>query len=117
MYWRRIPLTEIPFDDTEAFQAWTLEQWQIKEQLLEGFAQNGHFPADEGLDSKGNNVAEDGAQSKVARGAGFIETQVQLTHWSDLLKIFVVPALSALACNVLAKIYIFARYGQAAGLG
>lgn len=50
--------------------------------LLEGYAQNGRFPADEGYDSEG----EPGVG--VSKGAGFIETEVQLTHWYEILQIF-----------------------------
>ena len=53
MFWRRIPVSDIPVDDLKAFEAWLKGQWQIKEDLLEGFVQNGRFPADEGQDSEG----------------------------------------------------------------
>ena len=50
--------------------------------LLEGYAQNGRFPADEGHDSDG----EPGVG--MSKGAGFIETEVRLTHWYEILQIF-----------------------------
>lgn len=50
--------------------------------LLEGYAQNGRFPADEGHDSKGE------AGVGVSKGAGFIETEVRLAHWYEMLQIF-----------------------------
>ncbi len=50
--------------------------------LLEGYARNGRFPADEGHDSEG----EPGVG--MTKGAGFIETEVRLTHWYEILQIF-----------------------------
>ena len=60
--------------------------------LLEGYAQNGRFPADEGHDSEG----EPGVG--MTKGAGFIETEVKLTHWYEILQIFsVLGAVVAVA--------------------
>ena len=111
MYWRRIALADIPLDDTKAFETWMLSQWQIKEDLLEGFEQNGRFPADDGIDAKASPAAVR------KQGAGFIETLVRLNHWYDVLRIFAAAAAFAFVANVLAKVYNLARYGDIAGLG
>lgn len=68
--------------EREAFSDWLLARWKEKEMLLEGYAQNGRFPADEGHDSEG----EPGVGT--TKGAGFIEAEVKLTHWYEILQIF-----------------------------
>ncbi|KAL8800818.1 MAG: hypothetical protein Q9223_007256 [Gallowayella weberi] len=90
MYWRRFPVSSIPIpvssdpspQEREAFSNWLLARWKEKESLLEGFAQKGRFPADEGHDSEG----EPGVG--MSKGAGFIETEVRLAHWYEILQIF-----------------------------
>lgn len=100
MYWRRFSVASIPLptssdpspQESEAFSSWLLARWQEKETLLEGYAQNGRFPADGGHDSEG----EPGIG--MTKGAGFIETEVRLAHWYEILQIFsVLGALTALA--------------------
>ena len=117
MYWRRIRISDVPVEDLKAFDSWLLRQWQIKEALLEGYAQNGRFPADEGEHSEQDSEGHDKSNSKLVRGAGFIETRVQLAHWYDVGQIFVVLLAFALLCNVLAKFYNLVRYGTMVGLG
>ncbi|KAI4251663.1 MAG: hypothetical protein L6R42_008293 [Xanthoria sp. 1 TBL-2021] len=68
--------------EREAFSDWLLARWKEKEMLLEGYAQNGRFPADEGHHSEGGPVVG------TTKGAGFIEAEVKLTHWFEILQIF-----------------------------
>lgn len=105
MYWRRIHVSTIPIDDLSQFEAWLKDQWQIKEDLLEGYARNGRFPADDGRDSDGSMGA------KVLKGAGFIETKVKLDNTYEVGQIFVVFAALALIVNILVKLYNMVRYG------
>ncbi|KAI4141294.1 MAG: hypothetical protein L6R39_005415 [Caloplaca ligustica] len=107
MYWRRFPISSIPLPsssdpspaETEAFSNWLHARWQEKEALLEQYAQNGRFPADEGHDSEG----EPGVG--MIKGAGFIETEVRLAYWYEILQIFsVVGAFGAMAA-VLSKFW------------
>ena len=59
---------------------------------MEGYARNGRFPADEGHDSEGAPGVG------MIKGAGFIETEVKLAHWYELLQVFsVLGAVTALA--------------------
>lgn len=48
MHWRRFATSDIPYDDSKALEAWVLERWIEKDQLLEQFQQHGVFPADDG---------------------------------------------------------------------
>ena len=115
MHWRRIAISTIPVDDLKAFEAWLLGQWQIKEALLEDFAQNGRFPADDGYENDSKEA--DGDRSGLVKGAGFIETSVRLAHWYEVGQIFVVLGAFGLIFNILAKVYNLARYGTLEGLG
>ncbi|KAL8926105.1 MAG: hypothetical protein Q9172_001933 [Xanthocarpia lactea] len=90
MYWRRFPVSSIPVptssdpspQEREAFSNWLLARWKEKNMLLEGYARNGRFPADEGHDSEGEPSVG------MTKGAGFIETEVRLAHWYEILQIF-----------------------------
>ena len=117
MFWRRIPVSSIPVDDLKAFEVWLKDQWQIKEDLLEGYVQNGRFPADDGHDSEGEPAINGRPGSKMIKGAGFIETKVKLAHTYEIGQIFVVLAAFAAVFNVLAQIYNLAVYGSLRGPG
>ena len=112
MYWRRFALSSIPIHDAARFEAWLAERWREKDALLEGYVQNGRFPADEGHDCDGEP-----GQSKIVKGAGFIETSVQLGHFYELGSIFVVLSALALVANIGARIWNLYRYGNMKGLG
>ena len=115
MYWRRIAISSIPINDSQQFEIWLRDQWQEKEELLEYFAQNGRFPADDGYDSEGEPAVNGNPGGQFLKGAGFIETEVKLTHWYEVGQIFVVLAAFALVSNVLAKLWNVALYGNLAG--
>ena len=117
MYWRRIAVSSIPTDDPKKFEIWLRNQWQEKEKLLEYFAQNGRFPADDGQDSEGEPTINGNPGAQVLKGAGFIETEVKLAHWYEVGQIFVVLATFGLAFNVLAKLWNMVVYGTLAGYG
>jgi lysocardiolipin and lysophospholipid acyltransferase len=89
MYWRRFAVSEIPIQDKEAFEAWVLERWREKDELLETFYDTGRFPSDEGADKQG----------------GYIETDVRLSSWLEIGQIFVVLLALAMVANVLVKMW------------
>ncbi|MCJ1478688.1 hypothetical protein MMC13_007369 [Lambiella insularis] len=107
MYWRRFAVTSIPVDDVKGFELWLKQVWLEKEALLEYYAQNGRFPADDGQD------LTNGVDSP--KGAGFIETEVRLTHWYEPGSIFVFLAVYALIANMLSKAWNLLIYGSMAG--
>ena len=117
MYWRRIAISSIPIDDSQKFDIWLRNQWQEKDDLLEYFAQNGRFPADDGCDSEEEPAINGNSGAQVRKGAGFIETEVKLTHWYEVGQIFVALAAFALVFNVLAKLWNLIFYGSLAGYG
>lgn len=107
MYWRRFSVASIPVDDLRAFELWLKNVWIEKEELLEYFAQNGRFPADDGQDPQGGSSAP--------KGAGFIETEVRLTHWWEISQIFVFMGALALSADVLAKLWSLVVRGDFGG--
>ena len=110
-------MSSIPINDPHKFELWLRNQWDEKEQLLEYFAQNGRFPADDGHDSEGEPAINGNSGAQVLKGAGFIETEVKLAHWYEVGQIFVVLATFALVFNVLAKLWNTVLYGSLAGQG
>ena len=107
MYWRRFAVSSIPVDDPQAFELWLKNVWLEKENLLEYFSKNGRFPADDGRDPEGGSSA--------SKGAGFIETEVRLTHWWEIGQIFVIMAAFALCADILAKMWSFVAHGDFSG--
>lgn len=110
-------MLSIPIDDHAQFDKWLMDRWLEKEALLEGYAQTGRFPADEGHDSDGEPAMNGSSGSKVAQGAGFIETTVRLAHWYEVGNIFSVLACFALLANIGAKLWNLAYYGTLLGKG
>ena len=110
-------MSSIPINDAQKFELWLRNQWQEKEELLECFAQSGRFPADDGHDSEGEPAINGNPGAQVLKGAGYIETEVKLTHWYEAGQIFVVLAAFALVSNVLAKLWNIVLYGYLAGHG
>ena len=108
-------MASIPIDDPEGFEKWVMQRWLEKEDLLEGYVQNGRFPADEGLDSDGGPAGNGAAGGKVSQDAGYIETEVQVAHWYEVGQIFVVLGAFALLANVLAKVWNLVMHGSLAG--
>ena len=116
MYWRRFAVSSIPTDDPKQFETWLLDQWRIKDALLEQYIQNGRFPADDGHDSDGEPAINGHPGAKVLKGAGFIETEVKLAHWYEIGQIFVVLAAFALVFNIGAKVWNLGFHGSLAGV-
>jgi lysocardiolipin and lysophospholipid acyltransferase len=98
MHWRRFAIKDVPLDDSKAFEAWVLQRWREKDDLLEFYMQNGRFPADEGV-SAGVNGKE-----KV-KGAGYIETEVRTKSLFEFLQVLFPLMGLGLVVNVLVKIW------------
>lgn len=110
-------MSTLPIDDPKRFEAWLVEQWRIKDTLLEQYVQNGRFPADEGHDFETEPAINGNAGTKVPKGAGFIETEVKLAHWYEIGQIFVFLAAFALLFNIGAKMWNLVLYGNLIGGG
>lgn len=115
MYWRRFAVASIPINDPKAFEKWLMERWLEKEDLLEGYVQNGRFPAEQGDDSNGEPAIRGTTGAKASQAAGFIETEVKVAHWFEIGQIFVVLGAFALLANLLAKVWNLVMYGSLAG--
>ena len=84
---------------------------------MEGYIQDGRFPADEGHDSEGEPAMNGSTGTKVTKGAGYIETTVRLARWHEVGHIFSALASFALITNILAKLWNLAFYGSLIGKG
>lgn len=115
MYWRRFAVSSIPLDDPKKFEQWLIQQWRVKDALLEQYVQNGRFPADDGRDSEGERAIDGSSGTKMLKRAGFIETEVKLEHWYEVLQIFVVLSAFGLVFNILAKMWNLVFYGNLVG--
>lgn len=117
MYWRRFAVSTLPIDDPRKFEAWLVDQWRIKDALLEQYVQNGRFPADDGHNSEEEPTINGKNKTKIAKGAGFIETEVKLAQWYEIGQIFVVLAAFALLFNIGAKMWNLVLYRDLKGWG
>lgn len=99
MHWRRFAIKDVPYHDNKAFEAWLLERWREKDDLLEYYLENGRFPADDGV-SEGVN-----GSGKV-RGAGYIETQVRPKNPLEVVLIAAPPFALGLVINVIYKFWL-----------
>ena len=100
MHWRRVAVSTIPLSDPDAFNAWLLNQWRVKEGLIEHYALNGRFPAE-----------------GTAGGDGWIETEVKLGSLWEIGEIFAPTAVMAAVVTALVAAYNQVRYGSVWGLG
>ena len=96
MHWRRFQVSKIPLEDQQEFEAWLIERWAEKDQLMDEYFETGRFPSELAGSIKAKH-AVDGQQ--VAAEAGFVESYTQLHHWSELVLIFMVLLSVASFCK------------------
>lgn len=94
MYWRRYAISEIPVEDHEAFDAWVIQRWREKDELLDQYLQTGRFPSVE-AQTEGKNGTED----------GFINTEVKMRSTQEIGTIFVVLATLAMVVRLSGKFW------------
>lgn len=93
-------MSSIPLSDAKDFDAWLVDRWREKDELLEQWYDSGRFPGDTASASPENGISEE----------GYIDTEMTLNSWAELGQIFVVPAAAALVVNVVLKfVGLFAR--------
>ena len=112
MYWRRISTSEVPIEDPKAFEAWIIGQWRVKEEQIEYYYQNGHFPADGG---ENNVTTSDGRFYQGGNGDGYIETEVKLGSLWEISHIFLFLLSLGILAFFLAKLYNLLAYGTLMG--
>ena len=114
MYWRRFALSDIPLDDTEAFDVWIRERWIEKDALLEEYVSTGRFPASKDLEFE-TKKSNDGSVITSYRG-GFIETEMKPAHWFEVFRVFMVLAGFGITANLLARFWNLVRCGSSGGI-
>ncbi|KAH6080605.1 hypothetical protein HBI67_026690 [Parastagonospora nodorum] len=92
MHWRRFHLSTIPLQNTAAFEVWLRNRWREKDYMLEYFARNTRFPAEDfwkdHLDMSSQSSQGGKSIRSVPRPAVQIETEVKSGNWNEFVKIF-----------------------------
>ncbi|KAL6704550.1 hypothetical protein ACN47E_008060 [Coniothyrium glycines] len=97
LHWRRFRIADIPTADDKEFSDWLLARYREKDDLLQYFAENQRFPADEG-------VTPDANGGQPLQGAGLVETSVTPNKPYEFLQIFAPIAALILVVNVFIKL-------------
>ncbi|KAI9924374.1 hypothetical protein ASPWEDRAFT_100902 [Aspergillus wentii DTO 134E9] len=98
MHWRRFAVADIPLDDQKEFDAWLRARWTEKDQLLDECFETGRFPTELAGSIDSAHVSE---AQQTAASAGYVESHVRLSHWSEIGRIFMVLVSVALVCKLL----------------
>ena len=92
MHWRRFHISEIPIQNTKAFEVWLRNRWREKDYMLEYFQKHTRFPAENFWKDhlEMSDRSSQGSQSirSVPRPAVQIETEVKSGNWNEFVKIF-----------------------------
>ncbi|CAA9957357.1 Acyltransferase-domain-containing protein [Pyrenophora teres f. maculata] len=98
MHWRRFRISDIPCENTHAFEVWLRNRWREKDYMLEYFSRHTRFPAEDfwknhlDMDTKSESSrgGPNGSRTirTVARPAVQIETEVKSGNWNEFVKIF-----------------------------
>ncbi|UJO22212.1 uncharacterized protein CLAFUR5_09070 [Fulvia fulva] len=83
MYWRRYKISDIPYEDDEAFSRWLLNRWREKDYILEYYYKFGNFPVEDPAKAL---AAAEGKRKPVH--AKSISTSVKGGGWDEFLSIF-----------------------------
>lgn len=92
MYWRRFAVKDIPIEQAQ-FEAWVLDRWREKDELLDYFHKNNRFPADDDSITLHKAVSNGAGVTKPVKNVSYIETQLRPENPLEFLQIFV-PSLA-----------------------
>lgn len=102
MHWRRFKVSDIPADDVDKMQAWTLQRWREKDEIIQTFLDTGRFPADE----EAAKIEEPG------KIGPYIETEVRPAFPWEWLQMFVPVIAATLVGKILIKLVNSATTGR-----
>jgi hypothetical protein len=92
MHWRRFHISDIPIQNTKAFEVWLRNRWREKDYMLEYFQKHSRFPAEnfwkDHLDMGDRSSTNSQSIRSVPRPAVQIETEVKSGNWNEFVKIF-----------------------------
>lgn len=103
MHWRRFAVSDIPLDDQKEFDEWLRDRWTEKDELLNQYFETGRFPSALAGTIEATDQCSD--EQRVAASAGFVESNVRLHHWSELISIFMVLGSLAFLCRILGSMW------------
>ncbi len=99
MYWRRFEVSTIPVNDPKAFEAWLMERWREKDQLIEQYVRTGRFPANVTGASEGK---QNGAPRTLrSSGVDFLETEVRSASRFEFLLTFSAVFVLAISVTII----------------
>lgn len=90
-HWRRFAVADIPLDGPESFQTWIEARWREKDAMLDQYKNTGRFPAD--------------TDTEDAKTPAYIETDVRLKSWTELLQPYVIPLTVFLLFNIVRRFW------------
>ena len=92
MHWRRFHISDIPIQNTKAFEVWLRNRWREKDYMLEYFQKHSRFPAEDfwkdHLDMGDRSSQNSQSIRSVPKPAVQIETEVKSGNWNEFVKIF-----------------------------
>lgn len=95
-------MSDIPLDDQKEFDVWLRARWVEKDQLLDECFETGRFPSELAGSIESGSGSE---KQKAAASAGYVETYVRLSRWTEIGQIFIVLAAIAAVCKFLPKLW------------
>ncbi|KAF3926108.1 hypothetical protein ABW21_db0200311 [Orbilia brochopaga] len=119
LHFRRFRISEIPYNDTAAFEKWMRDRWTEKDQLMETYMSTGRLPGDDeevevitngGIEKPGRKVGK-----TETKAGNVIETEVKLRSWLEVPRVYAVVGITALTMNIASQIW--AIVSVAAGIG
>ena len=103
MHWRRFKVSEIPTGDQKAMEAWILDRWQEKDEMLDHYLREGRFPAEADV-VKVNGVGKP--------KENYVETEVRPANPLEFFQIFVPVLATAFVGRILVKMINFVLTGR-----
>ncbi|KAL1596190.1 hypothetical protein SLS59_007888 [Nothophoma quercina] len=92
MHWRRFHISDIPIQNTKAFEVWLRNRWREKDYMLEYFQKHTRFPAEDfwkdHLDMGDRSSTNSQSIRSVPKPAVQVETEVKSGNWNEFVKIF-----------------------------
>ena len=105
LHWRRFAVSSVPFNDAEKFNAWILDRWREKDDMLEEFVNTGRLPADDVEGEPMMNGHAPGTTTVSVSTRQYIETEVKPVNRFEFLQMYLPWMALALVVNVIFRFW------------
>ncbi|KAF3932389.1 hypothetical protein ABW19_dt0205279 [Dactylella cylindrospora] len=102
LHFRRFRISEIPYNDTIAFEKWMRARWIEKDEMMETYMTTGRLLGD---DEEVEVLGNGGIENPGKKLGNVIETEVKLRSWVEVPKVYAVLGATALLANIVLKIW------------